>query len=82
MARVVRGAAIEERFLTALRSARNDGFLSFCKHFSNSRLFFYQEGIALAFFADGGGETVAGIDDGIVWQCEKFMDQRVHHFFH
>ena len=55
-----------------------------CKHFSTKsrKLFLYEEGIALAFFTDGGGETVAGIDDGVVGQREKFVDQRVHHFFH
>ena len=56
--------------------------LSFAQIHENPQLLFYQEGIALAFFADGGGETVAGIDDGVVGQCEEFVDQRVHHFFH
>jgi hypothetical protein len=65
-----------DRFLSA-RFLRGEPLFD-----ENPQLLFYEEGIALAFFADGGGETVAGIDDGVVWQCEEFMDQRVHHFFH
>ena len=55
-----------------------------CKHFSTKsrKLFLYEEGIALAFFADGGCQAVAGIDDGVVREREEFVDQRVHHFFH
>ena len=77
MAYIVRDGRIEERFLASLGMAA----LSFALH-ENPQLLCYQEGIALAFLADGGGETVAGIDDGVVWQCQEFMDQRVHHFFH
>ena len=63
----MRGAAIEERLIP--RFARNDGFLNSAQS-QKWWLFFYQEGIALAFFADGGGEAVAGIDDGVVRKCQ------------